>query len=155
MCDRKGIHLVYLPPYSPNLNPIEQSFAQLKAWMRKHYKTAALYAHAQKRFGRRRRIVQGDGSVTGRSLGAELQVKGESRHGEAGQDATRWWSVQPDPATMALRIDGVCGEDSDTDAELLSLRPLLKPQKSMVMYLINSGGKVSAPTSLKAMAVGN
>ena len=96
--------------------------------------------------------MQGDGSVTGRSLGAKLQVKGESRHGEAGQDATRWWSVQPDPATMALRIDGVCG---DTDAKLLSLPPLLKPQKSMVMYLINSGGEVGVSTSLKAMAVGD
>lgn len=56
---------------------------------------------------------------------------------------------------MALKIDGVCGENSDTDAELLSLRPLLKPQKSMVMYLINSGGEVSAPMSLKAMADGD
>ena len=45
--------------------------------------------------------MQGDRSVTRRSLGAKLQVKGESRHGEAGQDATRWWSAQPDPATMA------------------------------------------------------
>ena len=35
--------------------------------------------------------------------GAELQVEAESRHGEAGQDATRCWSVQPDPATMARR----------------------------------------------------
>ena len=25
-----------LPPYSPDFNPIEQSFAQLKAWMRTH-----------------------------------------------------------------------------------------------------------------------
>jgi len=52
-----------------------------------------------------------------------------------------------------LRIDGVCGEDSNTDAKLLSLRPLLKPQKSMVMYFINSGGGVGVPTSLKVMAV--
>ena len=44
MCDRKGIHLVYLPPYSPDFNPIEQSFAQMKAWMRKNTKTADLYA---------------------------------------------------------------------------------------------------------------
>lgn len=56
---------------------------------------------------------------------------------------------------MALQIDGVCGEDSDTDAELLCLRPFLKPQKSMVIYLVNSGGEVGAPTSLKAMAVGD
>jgi transposase len=27
--------LLYLPPYSPDLNPIEQSFAKLKAMIRK------------------------------------------------------------------------------------------------------------------------
>ena len=27
-----GMHLVYLPPYSPNLNPIEQGFLSMKAW---------------------------------------------------------------------------------------------------------------------------
>jgi transposase len=31
------IRLVYLPPYSPDFNPIEQAFAELKAWMRKNY----------------------------------------------------------------------------------------------------------------------
>jgi transposase len=30
-----GARLVYLPPYSPDLNPIEQAFAQLKALLRK------------------------------------------------------------------------------------------------------------------------
>ncbi len=29
-----GAHLLYLPPYSPDLNPIEQAFAKLKHWMR-------------------------------------------------------------------------------------------------------------------------
>jgi transposase len=28
-------HLLYLPPYSPDLNPIEQLFAKIKAFMRK------------------------------------------------------------------------------------------------------------------------
>lgn len=28
-------HLLFLPPYSPVLNPIEQAFAKLKHWMRK------------------------------------------------------------------------------------------------------------------------
>jgi transposase len=28
--------LVYLPPYSPDFNPIETSFAVLKQWIRKH-----------------------------------------------------------------------------------------------------------------------
>jgi transposase len=28
-------HLLFLPPYSPDLNPIEQLFAKLKHWLRK------------------------------------------------------------------------------------------------------------------------
>ncbi len=31
-----GVELEYLPPYSPDLDPIEESFAKLKAWMHKH-----------------------------------------------------------------------------------------------------------------------
>lgn len=30
-----GAHLLFLPPYSPDLNPIEQVFAKLKQWLRK------------------------------------------------------------------------------------------------------------------------
>jgi transposase len=30
-----GASILYLPPYSPDLNPIEQLFAQLKALLRK------------------------------------------------------------------------------------------------------------------------
>ena len=29
-----GARLWFLPPYSPDLNPIEQTFAQVKHWMR-------------------------------------------------------------------------------------------------------------------------
>ena len=29
-----GAHLAFLPPYSPDLNPIEQVFAKVKHWMR-------------------------------------------------------------------------------------------------------------------------
>lgn len=32
---RAGAHLIFLPPYSPDLNPIEQVFAKLKALLRK------------------------------------------------------------------------------------------------------------------------
>jgi transposase len=28
--------LEFLPPYSPDLNPIEESFAELKQWLKKH-----------------------------------------------------------------------------------------------------------------------
>ncbi|KAF8240998.1 hypothetical protein L208DRAFT_1066574, partial [Tricholoma matsutake] len=29
-----GVHLVFLPPYSPDLNPIEEAFLKIKAWIR-------------------------------------------------------------------------------------------------------------------------
>jgi transposase len=32
---KRGAHLLFLPPYSPDLNPIEQLFAKLKHLMRK------------------------------------------------------------------------------------------------------------------------
>jgi transposase len=34
--EQAGAELRYLPPYSPDLNPIENSFAPLKAYLRKH-----------------------------------------------------------------------------------------------------------------------
>jgi transposase len=37
LCDNAGIVLEFLPPYSPDFNPIEESFAEMKAWMRKNY----------------------------------------------------------------------------------------------------------------------
>jgi transposase len=41
----RGAHLIVLPPYSPDLNPIEQSFAKLKAHLRQAKKRTipALY----------------------------------------------------------------------------------------------------------------
>jgi transposase len=36
MCQDAGVILAYLPPYSPDLNPIEESFAQLKQWIKKN-----------------------------------------------------------------------------------------------------------------------
>jgi transposase len=36
MVNKKGAILIYLPPYSPQLNPIENAFALLKAWIQKH-----------------------------------------------------------------------------------------------------------------------
>ena len=38
MCDEAGVILVYLPPYSPNLNPIEEFFAELKAFIQREWK---------------------------------------------------------------------------------------------------------------------
>lgn len=37
MCSEGGVRLLYLPLYSPDLNPIEESFAELKAFIRRHW----------------------------------------------------------------------------------------------------------------------
>jgi transposase len=39
LCSEAGVKLVYLPPYSPNLNPIEEFFAELKAFIRRHWQS--------------------------------------------------------------------------------------------------------------------
>jgi transposase len=36
MYNETGILLVYLPPYSPDYNLVEQSFNQIKQWMQKN-----------------------------------------------------------------------------------------------------------------------
>nr|GAT52207.1 TPR domain protein [Mycena chlorophos] len=36
ICDERGIKLVYLPPYSPDYNPIEQSFSFIKSYIRRN-----------------------------------------------------------------------------------------------------------------------
>jgi transposase len=35
LVEGRGCHLVYLPPYSSDLNPIEEAFAKIKALLRK------------------------------------------------------------------------------------------------------------------------
>jgi len=40
MCEDAGVKLAFLPPYSPDLNPIEETFAQLKAWIKKNKRMA-------------------------------------------------------------------------------------------------------------------
>ncbi len=37
MCHDVGVKLVYLPPYSPDLNPIEEFFAELKAFIERNW----------------------------------------------------------------------------------------------------------------------
>jgi transposase len=37
MCIEAGVKLVYLPPYSPDLNPIEEFFSELKAFIRRNW----------------------------------------------------------------------------------------------------------------------
>src|SRR6267154_3269076 len=32
----RGMHLVFLPAYSPDLNPIEEAFSAIKAWIRRN-----------------------------------------------------------------------------------------------------------------------
>ncbi|KAI2791665.1 hypothetical protein POX_c04532 [Penicillium oxalicum] len=37
LCAAAGVKLVYLPPYSPDLNPIEEFFAELKGFIRRNW----------------------------------------------------------------------------------------------------------------------
>jgi transposase len=36
LCEAAGVIHEFLPPYSPDFNPIEQSFRSLKAWLRRY-----------------------------------------------------------------------------------------------------------------------
>jgi transposase len=36
LCEQAGVILEYLPPYSPDYNPIEKSFKHLKSWIKRH-----------------------------------------------------------------------------------------------------------------------
>lgn len=37
LCAAAGVKLLYLPPYSPDLNPIEEFFAELKAFIKRNW----------------------------------------------------------------------------------------------------------------------
>jgi transposase len=37
ICTEVGVKLVYLPPYLPDLNPIEEFFLELKAFIRRNW----------------------------------------------------------------------------------------------------------------------
>ena len=41
LCSDAGVKLVYLPPYSPDLNPIEEFFAELKGFIKRRYRDCA------------------------------------------------------------------------------------------------------------------
>jgi transposase len=36
LCESYGVEVEFLPPYSPDLNPIENTFKDLKSWIRRH-----------------------------------------------------------------------------------------------------------------------
>jgi transposase len=36
LCSEAGIQIEYLPPYSPDFNPIERSFKVLKSWIKRY-----------------------------------------------------------------------------------------------------------------------
>ena len=36
LCEDADVMLEYLPPYSPDFNSIEETFAELKAWIRRN-----------------------------------------------------------------------------------------------------------------------
>jgi hypothetical protein len=40
-----GVRIEYLPPYSPDLNPIEEAFSKVKAFLQRHGKLLAHEGH--------------------------------------------------------------------------------------------------------------
>jgi transposase len=45
LLQERRIQLKYLPPYSPDFNPIELVFNTVKAWVRRHFAEVELYEH--------------------------------------------------------------------------------------------------------------
>jgi transposase len=43
MCALRGVELDYLPPYSPDMNPIEKTFSVLKKWFKRNYRLAETF----------------------------------------------------------------------------------------------------------------
>src|SRR5438045_8507297 len=41
LCEEQGVLLKFLPPYSPDYNPIEATFKDLKEWIKRSYRLAA------------------------------------------------------------------------------------------------------------------
>ena len=41
LCEQAGVVLEFLPPYSPDFNPIEATFKDLKAWIKRNYTLAS------------------------------------------------------------------------------------------------------------------
>ena len=42
--EARNVTIEYLPPYSPDLNPIETTFSVLKAWVKRHFNEIEFYA---------------------------------------------------------------------------------------------------------------
>jgi transposase len=40
LCEEHGVRLEFLSPYSPDKNPIDLTFSDLKAWLKRHYREA-------------------------------------------------------------------------------------------------------------------
>jgi len=72
MIEAAGAHLLYLPPYSPDFNPIENAFAKLKALLRKAAE----------------RTVDGLWDAIGRLLDAFTPAECANYFAAAGYDAT-------------------------------------------------------------------
>ena len=56
MCQAAGVELAFLPPYSPDFNPIEESFAELKAWIKKNRQLEEDYKDFERVFDIRTRF---------------------------------------------------------------------------------------------------
>jgi transposase len=53
LIENRGARLLYLPPYSPDLNPIENYWALLKLYVRKYNSSFAIFYQILDEFMRR------------------------------------------------------------------------------------------------------
>ena len=66
LCAARGVILEYLPAYSPDMSPIEESFSVLKAWLRKNRDLARPWIDMQE-FGQFLHIAVEEADLKGRA----------------------------------------------------------------------------------------
>ncbi len=99
LCADAGVLLEYLPPYSPDLNPIETSFAILKSWIRRHSDIAQMYAD-ERRFGHF----------------LDLAVRSQAGHGDPG-NLFRQSGISYEGEMGLSEEEGDLGDDIYDDSE--------------------------------------
>jgi hypothetical protein len=78
MCKKAGVELAYLPPYSPDFNPIELAFGRLKMWYKKHMQVGILLKEDFESFirlGLESQIESAAGFFRKSQIGSSLKTK--------------------------------------------------------------------------------
>ena len=97
-----GCELLYLPPYSPDLNPIEQAFSKVKGLLRR--------SEARTREARSWR----------RWVGHWMPCPPETPAGSLGTAATAWWANRYDECSRASLLSTPLWVSPEAASQLLS-----------------------------------